>query len=424
MTAQRDAAHVVTVASAPLAGDDPAGRLVARALLAEGVPVASRQVVDEAATELETALAAALGAVRLVVVLASPGGSAGDIVRRTVARLAGVRLALNDKLFALLEDDFARQGRAMPHRLDRLALLPRGAELWVAPSGEPGWTLEARNAVIVVLPLGSAHLAGLVGERLRPLARQRLTAAGGSLLRTLLTTGLSPADAEERLGPWLGKPGAVSVSAVVVDGDVWVRLLARGSSRQSALAELAPVEEVVRSALGDDCYGSDEETLEAVVGRLLVERALTVSVAESCTGGLLGHRLTGIPGSSRYFERGVIVYSNRAKEEMLGVPAPLLAAHGAVSVPVAEAMVAGICRISGSPCGLAVTGIAGPDGGTPAKPVGTVFIAAAWPSGANVRHFRFLGGRDTVKWRSAQSALDLLRRALLPMPAARVEAPS
>jgi PncC family amidohydrolase len=415
MSPQRDAAHVLTVASAPLGGDDPGGRLVARALLAEGVPVASRQIVDEAATALEPALAAALGAVRLVVVLASPGGSSGDIVRRVVARLAGVRLMLNDKLFALLEEDFARQGRAMPHRLDRLALLPRGAELWVATSGEPGWVLETRDAVIVVLPLGSTDLAGIVGERLRPLARERLTGVGGSLLRTLLTTGLSPADAEDRLGPWLGKPGQVSVSAVLVDGDVWVRLLARGPSRQSALSELAPVEAAVRAALGVDCYGSDEETLEAVVGRLLVERTLTVSVAESCTGGLLGHRLTGIPGSSRYFERGVIVYSNRAKEEMLAVPAPLLAAHGAVSAPVAEAMAAGICRISGSPCSLAVTGIAGPDGGTPTKPVGTVFIAAAWPSGMNVRHFRFPGGRDAVKWQSAQSALDLLRRALLPM---------
>lgn len=407
------AAHVLTVASAPLGEDDPAGRLVARALLAEGVPVASRQVVDEAETALEPALAGAIGAGDLVVVLAPPGGSAGDIVRRTLARLTGTRLMLSEKLLALLGEDFASRGQAMPHRLDRLALLPQGAELWRAPSGEPGWSLERGEAVIVVLPLGSAHLALLVAERLRPLARQRITGAGASVLRTLLTAGLSPADAEERLGPWLGKPGPVSVSAVVVDGAVRVRLLARGPSRQSALAELARVEAAVRTALGPDCYGSDEDTLEAAVGQLLVERGLTVSVAESCTGGLLGHRFTNISGSSRYFERGVIVYSNRAKEELLGVPASLLVAHGAVSAPVAEAMAEGICRVSGSPCGLAVTGVAGPDGGTAAKPVGTVFIAAASPSGVEVRHFRFSGGRDAVKWQSTQSALDLLRRALL-----------
>jgi nicotinamide-nucleotide amidase len=162
--------------------------------------------------------------------------------------------------------------------------------------------------------------------------------------------------------------------------------------------------------------------LEVVIGRLLVERGLSVAVAESCTGGLLGHRLTSVAGSSRYFERGVIVYSNRAKEEMLGVPESLLVAHGAVSAPVAEAMAAGICRISGSPCGLAVTGIAGPDGGTPTKPVGTVFIAAAWPLGSRVRHFQFAGGREAVKWQSAQSALDMLRRGLLDSPMASASA--
>jgi nicotinamide-nucleotide amidase len=407
------AARVLTVASAPLGGDDPAGRLVARAILSEGVPVASRQVVDETESALEPALAAALETGGLVVVLATPGGSAGDIVRRTLSRLAGVRLLLNEKLLAWFQKDFAAREQAMPHRLDRLALLPQGAELWATASGEPGWSLEAKGAVIVVMPLGSAHLDALVTERLRPLARQRFGGAGGTVVRTLLTTGLAPADVEDRLGPWLGKPGPISVSSVITDADVWVRLLARGTSHQAALDELAGVEPAVRAALGPDCYGSDDDTLESVVGRLLIERGLTVSVAESCTGGLLGHRLTNIPGSSRYFERGVMVYSNRAKEEMLGVPASLLAGHGAVSAPVAEAMVSGIRRISGSPCGIAVTGIAGPDGGTPIKPVGTVFVAAAWPSGLRVRHFRFAGGRAAVKRQSAQAALDMLRRGLL-----------
>src|SRR5207247_10159781 len=208
-------AHVLTVASAPLGGDDPAGRLVVRSLLAEGVPVASRHIVDEAEAALEPALAGALAAGGVVVVLAPPGGSAGDVVGRTLARLAGARLMLNAKLLALLEEDFARRGQAMPHRQDRLALLPHGAELWTAPSGEPGWALETREAVIVVLPLGSAHLAVLIAERLRPLARQRLAGAGAGVLRTLLTAGLSPADAEDRLGSWPGKPGPVATVSSV-----------------------------------------------------------------------------------------------------------------------------------------------------------------------------------------------------------------
>ena len=409
-------AWIVTVGAARLgSADDPAGLLVARALLAEGVPVASRQVVDEDETAVEETLRAALEAASLVVVLAEPGGSGGEIVRRALSRLTGARLVLNDKLLALLEAEFSRRGQAMPRRLDRLALLPQGALLWPA-AGEPAWVLETKRAAVAVLPAGSALLASLVDTQLRPLARQRLGGGESTVLRTLHTTGLSPADAEERLGRWLGADAAVAVSCAPVDGDVWVQLRSRGASRSAAEAALAPVEREVREALGLDCWGRDEETLELVVGRLLLERRLTVSMAESCTGGLVGHRLTNIAGSSRYVERGVVVYSNEAKEELLGVPADLLRSHGAVSAPVAEAMAAGICRISGSACGLAVTGIAGPDGGTPAKPVGTVFIAAAAPGPGGphieVRRFRFAGGREAVKWQSSQAALDMLRRAL------------
>jgi len=139
---------------------------------------------------------------------------------------------------------------------------------------------------------------------------------------------------------------------------------------------------------------------------------LTVATAESCTGGLVGHRLTNVAGSSAWFERGVVVYSNRAKQELLGVPEDVLKAHGAVSAPCAEAMARGICAAAQTPCGVAVTGIAGPDGGTPQKPVGTVFIGIAVAGEVTARHFRFSGDRAAVKWQSAQMALDMLRRRL------------
>jgi nicotinamide-nucleotide amidase len=139
---------------------------------------------------------------------------------------------------------------------------------------------------------------------------------------------------------------------------------------------------------------------------------MTLAVAESCTGGLLGHRITSVAGSSAYFERGVIVYSNRAKQEMLGVPEAVLRAHGAVSAPCAEAMAHGICSLAHSDCGLAVTGIAGPDGGTPTKPVGTVFIGVVVGGEVTSRRFRFAGDRASVKWQSSQMALDMLRRRL------------
>jgi nicotinamide-nucleotide amidase len=405
-------AHVLTVGSGPLVDEDPAGLRVARALREEGMPIASRQVVNEDEAALQAALDGTLTAGALVVILAGLGGSGGEIVPRLLARVAGARLGLNARLLSHLGENFARRGQAMPPRLDRIALLPRGAALWFAASGEPGWTLEARGGEIAVLPRESPELGALIDERLRALCRRRL-GRRVEVLRILLTVGLSAGDVEDRLGAWLGKGGPVALSSTLSRGDVRVHLLARGASRAAALRDLEPVESAVKAALGEDCYGADGDTLEGVVAKLLLDRGLTVSVAESCTGGLLAQRLTSVPGSSRYFERGLMVYSNRAKLELLGVPAALLEAHGAVSAPVAEAMATGVRRVSGTPWSLAATGIAGPGNGTPSKPVGTVFIAAAGPAGVGVRRCRLTGDRDAVRWQSTQMALDMLRRALL-----------
>jgi nicotinamide-nucleotide amidase len=392
--------------------DDRAGREVARALAVLGALVVSRHIVDASEAALEPALRGALEAGGLTVVLCEPGGSAGELVPRVIARITGARLVLNERRLALLESAFAQRGQAMPRRLDRLGLLPKGAELLPsAPDGWDGWSLARKNGVVVVLPVGSPHLGSMLSDFLK--ASAGLSLEESVVQRVLLTTGLPAADAEARVGSWLGKEGDVTISCMPAEGDVHVRLLARGATRALAEATLAPVEVEVRAALGLDCYGQDDDLLEAVVGRLLLERGWTVSLAESCTGGLLGHRLTNIAGSSRYVERGVIVYSNRAKEELLGVPEPLLRAHGAVSAPVALAMAAGVCRISGSPCGLAVTGIAGPDGGSPEKPVGTVYIGCATPAGVETRRCHFAGDRVAIKWQSSQTALDMLRRRLV-----------
>ena len=408
------AAQVITVG--PPGIDDAAGRVVTLAIQTEGMPVAARQVVDDDEGRLEPLLASAMAASGLVAILDAPGGSGGEIIRRVLARLAGLRLVLNDRMLALLEQDCARRGRAMPRRFDRLGLLPQGAELWPAPDGPPAFALDAAGTAVVVLPLHAASTRAIVDDHLRPLVRRRI-GSDVTMLRTLRTAGVSAADAEERLGGWLGRRGPVAASTVLSDGDVWVRLAARGISARLAERDLESAERAVRDVLGDDCYGKDAETLESVCGRLLLERRLTVSVAESCTGGLVAYRLTGVEGSSRFFDRGVFAYSNRALEQWLGVPASLIAEHGAVSRAVVEAMAVAISRAGRSACGLAVTGLAGPGGGTPVKPVGTVFVACAvvrgsGPAGVEVRHHRLAGDRAAIAGQAAQAALDLLRRTL------------
>ena len=375
-------------------------------LVAAGVPVAGRVLVDDDEAALEQALAAD----GLAVVVAGPGGSAGDVVRRVIARVSGTRLVLHERMLAALQEAHRRRDRPLPRRAERLALLPQGASVWPTEVGDPVWALEGGRVAFVVVPPGEPSPA--VAEALVDFARV-VAGARPVVTRTLRTVGAGLEDIEERLAEWLGHTdGDVSVATVPADGEVWVRLRARGASAEEASAALARVEPRVAAALGEDCYGRDADTLEQVVGRLLVARGLTLSVAESCTGGLLGHRLTNVAGSSAYFERGVVVYSNRAKQELLGVPDDILRTHGAVSAPCAEAMARGICERSGSACGLAVTGIAGPDGGTAQKPVGTVFFGVAVAGKVTSRRFRFAGDRVSVKWQSAQTALDLLRRNL------------
>ena len=404
------AAHVVTVGALPGAAlADPEGAVVAAALMEAGVPVASRVVLDEDEAALERALTPDDG---LTVVIAG-GGSAGDVARRVVARAVGARLVLNERFLAALEERYRRLDRPLPRRAERLALVPQGASTWPVDDGEPGWMLESGARAFVVLARDGGLPAALAAH-LVPFARARFAGRGVVLVRTLRAAGVTLGEVEERLAAWLGageRKGA-DIAVVPGDGEVWLRLRGRAATLAEASRVLDRVEAPVLDALGDDCYGRDAESLELIVGRLLLERRLTLAVAESCTGGLLGHRLTNVPGASAYFERGVLVYSNRAKEELLGVSAEVLRAHGAVSAPCAEAMVRGICERAGTPCGLAITGVAGPDGGTAAKPVGTVFVALAVPGGVSSRRFRFSGDRASVKWQSTQAAFDMLRRAL------------
>ncbi len=398
-------AHLVAVGVPPVADlPDLDAAAVAAALAEAGLPVASRAAIEDDEAALERALAAGG---ELTVVLTSAGGD--DLVRHVLARALGARLVLNERFLAALEERYHRLDRPLPRRAERLALLPQGTQAWSAGDGEPGWLLEEGERAFAVLARDRG-LRDLVAQHLVPYARQRAAARGPAAARTLRVAGIGAGELEERLAAWLVQPvDEVVVTLVPGEGEAWVRLRARGPDAGRALAR---AEAALLEALGDDCYGRDAETLEVVVGRMLVERRLMVAVAESCTGGLLGHRLTSVGGSSAYFERGVLVYSNRAKEELLGVPAEILRLHGAVSAPCAEAMARGMAERAGTACALSITGIAGPDGGTPTKPVGTVFVGVAVEGRVSARRFHFGGDRASVKWQSTQAALDLLRRAL------------
>jgi nicotinamide-nucleotide amidase len=235
--------------------------------------------------------------------------------------------------------------------------------------------------------------------------------------RVLRITGRTESDVDSRAqpvyGPWLKQPIPISTTILAVLGQIELHLTASGVDRAETGAALDAAIEQLRAVLGDSIYSVDGRLLEAVVGDLLRSKGLAIAVAESCTGGLLASRLTDVPGSSDYVDRGVVCYSNRAKIEMLGVPEALIAEHGAVSEPVASAMADGMRSRSGARVAIGVTGIAGPTGGTAEKPVGTVAIAVVADAQSRVHTFQFVGGREQVKFQAAQGALNMLRLMLM-----------
>ncbi len=234
--------------------------------------------------------------------------------------------------------------------------------------------------------------------------------------RVLKITGRTESDVDATVQPiygrWLSQDVPITTTILAVMGQIELHLTASAASREAADRALGPAVRELEEALVDAVYSVDGSPLEAVVGERLRARHLTIAVAESCTGGLLSSRLTDVPGSSDYVERGEVCYSNRSKIESLGVPAALIAEHGAVSEPVARAMAEGIRTKASTHVGVGVTGIAGPGGGTPDKPVGTVMIAVLIGADAHVRTFQFIGSREMVKFQSTQAALNMLRLML------------
>jgi nicotinamide-nucleotide amidase len=382
-----------------------------------GYDVRLKAVVADDVDELARVIDGALGWADLVVITGGLGPTEDDITRDAIARVLGVPCDVNEEVVDRIRARFARRGMTMPENNRRQAMMPRGATMLENPNGTaPGLWLGRGRTSIAVLPGPPREmkpmLEAVIRDRIAPHA-----GGAGLVRRVLRLTGRAESDVDAHAQPiykkWTSQDVPISTTILAVLGQVELHLTAHASARAGAAAALdAAVQELVE-AFGPAIYSTDGRTLETVVGDLLRASRMTIAVAESCTGGLLASRLTDVPGSSDYVERGVVCYSNRSKTEMLGVPAGLIAEHGAVSEPVARAMAQGIRSQAGTTIGVGVTGIAGPGGGTEQKPVGTVAIAAIVDDEERVRSFQFLGGRDMVKFQAAQSALNMVRLMLL-----------
>jgi competence/damage-inducible protein CinA-like protein len=397
--------------------------VITERLNAIGFDVRLKAVIGDDVPELAEVIDGALAWADAILITGGLGPTEDDITRDGVAAALGVPLDLDEAIVDRIRERFARRGMTMPEINKRQAMVPRGATVLPNPNGTaPGLWIEHGRTALVLLPGPPREmkpmLDALVEQRLQPRAGGR-----GLFRRVLKITGRAESDVDANVAPlyttWTAQAVPISTTILAVLGQIELHLTADAASQADADRALDAAVRELQDALGPSVYSVDGRALEAVVGELLRERTMTIAVAESCSGGLLASRLTDVPGSSDYVERGVVCYSNRSKTELVGVPDAVIREHGAVSEPVALAMAEGIRSRAGTNVGVGITGIAGPGGGTPEKPVGMVCVAVVVDAESRVRTFQFVGGRDMVKFQSAQSAMNLTRLMLLKLPGDR-----
>ncbi len=382
-----------------------------------GIDVIGNVVVGDEAARIRRALGRAFEEVDLVVTTGGLGPTHDDLTREAVGGYLDARLETDEGILRRIESYYVRTGRPVPKAVRALAQVPRGFDVLANPMGTaPGLWHAGGGRTLVVLPGVPQEMQRLMTEHVLPRLRglrgrdHLRTVAHG----TLLTTGIGESRLQEKIGDLSDLLGpSLKLAYLPSTSGVRLRLSAHAATRAEAEEAIHRLEIRLRERIGRYVFGAGTDALEAVVGRLLRERGLTLAVAESATGGCVLHRLTGVPGASAYVTGGIVAYANTVKVEQLGVALDVLKAEGAVSEAVARQMAHGVRKRLGADLGLSTTGIAGPSGGTAEKPVGTVWIGCANAQNETARSFRFTEDRDLNKELFSTAAIETIRRQVL-----------
>jgi nicotinamide-nucleotide amidase len=387
-----------------------------------GYIVARQVAVADRGADIEQAVREALMRADLIITTGGLGPTSDDITRDLIAQLLGKQLHENAQVLAHIRGFFERRKRAMPERTAVQALVPEGAQVLPNPHGTaPGLAMEVspnpfraggRRSWLIMLPGPPRELRPMFNDSVEPLLRRAFPVEDAFICRTLKTTGIGESIVQEKIGRQMEPlvASGLDLGYCARPGQVDVRIAARGPTAQK-LVENA--EAIVRKRLGSRIFGFENDDLETVTVHLLTERKQTLVLAESCTGGCIAHRITNVPGASAVLLAGFVTYSNEAKKRLLGVRAETLEQHGAVSEPVAREMAEAARRETGADYAISVTGIAGPSGGTPTKPVGTVFMSLTGAFGTVVAQHLNRFDRETFKQVTADQTLEMLRRNVL-----------
>ena len=388
---------------------------LSRQLADLGIRVLWHSVVGDNPQRLADSVRLALSRADLLITTGGLGPTKDDLTKEIIAQTLGLEMVCHEEILSQIEAFFAKTGRDMVHSNAKQAWLPVGSLPVPNPNGTaPGCLVEQDGHVVVLFPGPPKEMIPMFEQTLLPWLATRT----GQVLesRMLRVFGLGESQMEDRILDLIENQSNPTIAPYVGEGDVVVSVTASASTHEQARLLLAPTVEAISQRLGACVYTTGGESLEEVVGRLLLEGNLKVSCAESCTGGLISARLVNVPGISAVFERGYVVYANRAKQEELGVRSETLEQAGAVSAQTAHEMAHGLVRKTGCDVAIAVTGIAGPDGGTAEKPVGLVHVCVLTPNGERSREIRLNGNRERIRTMTVLHALDLVRRSLLRIP--------
>lgn len=414
----QDSAEIICVGTELLLGDilNSNTQFLAQQLAKLGIPHFYQTVVGDNPKRIQQALAIACKRSRLLIFTGGLGPTPDDLTTETLADFFGTPLEERSEIWADIQQKFARLNRPLPESNRKQAWLPKGAIELPNPTGSaPGMIWQPQPTLtILTFPGVPSEMKIMWQETAVPYLQSQGWSQGTLVSRTLRFWGIGESALAEKVAPFLAQANP-TVAPYADLGEARLRITARAESETAALALIEPVEAELRALTGPDCYGQDEDSLASVVGELLRSHHQTLAVAESCTGGGLGQLITQVSGSSAYFMGGVISYDNAVKINLLGVDAEVLAQQGAVSAPVAEQMALGVKQRLQTDWGLSITGVAGPGGGSPEKPVGLVYIGLATPDQTchYVHTFGEFRSREGIRHLSASFALDHLRRALL-----------
>jgi len=404
-------AAIVSVGTELTSGEiiDTNSAFLARELAALGMATRLHVSVGDDEDDLVDAVASAAALAEIVLVTGGIGPTPDDITRQALACAAGVPLVRNEEVLDHIRGMFSSWGREMSENNAIQADFPEGSTIIANPRGTAaGFNVKIAGAQVIVMPGVPGEMKLMWNETVRDFLR-RLADGGIIVTGTVDCFGLGESDITQKIGDLMAPGLNPSVGDTAEDGVIRVRIRAHAETQDEALQMVAAVKRDVCSRLGDVVFGEDGATLEGAVVRALLERNLTLSIAESCTGGLLAGRITDVPGASGCFMEGVVAYHNAAKTRLLGVREALIAENGAVSREVALAMADGMRKRAGTDFAISTTGIAGPSGGTPHKPVGLVFAAVSSPGGTKCRRLELRGDRGQVRDRACKIALNMLR---------------